>query len=180
MAGRTRTFSTEWQSIFVASRWALWSHRRGKPLGFLELNTDVTERKRAEEGLRSLSARLLTLQDDERRRIARESHDSVCQMLVALALNVAALEPQAKGQGERAERIAAESRELIQRITQELRTISYLLHPPLLDEAGLPAAIRDLTHWPRFAQRKRELSRAKLGLVLSAKGDSPLGDRPDL
>ena len=48
--------------IFVASRWTLWSDARGNPLGFQELNTDITERKRAEESLRSLSARLLTMQ----------------------------------------------------------------------------------------------------------------------
>jgi len=51
----------------------------------LELNTDVTEGKRAEESLRSLSGRLLTLQDEERRRIAHELHDSAGQTLVALA-----------------------------------------------------------------------------------------------
>ena len=51
----------------------------------MELNTDVTEGKRAEESLRSLLGRLLTLQDEERRRIAHELHDSAGQTLVALA-----------------------------------------------------------------------------------------------
>jgi PAS domain S-box-containing protein len=128
--------------IFVASRWALWTNNDGKPLGFLELNTNVTERKRAEESIRSLSARVLTMQDDERRRIARELHDSAGQTLVALALNIASLLEENETLGGKAEHVCRESLELIEGLTQELRTISYLLHPPLLDEAGLPAAIR--------------------------------------
>jgi PAS domain S-box-containing protein len=139
--------------IFVASRWALWSNSRGKALGFLELNTNVTERKRAEASLRSLSARLLTMQDDERRRIARELHDSAGQVLVALSLNIASLQGEANGWGERTERICSESLGLIKRLTEELRTLSYLLHPPLLDEAGLAAAIRWLAEG--FAARTK-------------------------
>jgi signal transduction histidine kinase len=69
-------------------------------------------------------------------------HDSAGQVLVALALNLASLKQDAKGLGERAERVYNESLELLHRLTQELRTMSYLLHPPLLEEAGLPAAIR--------------------------------------
>src|SRR5438132_1625914 len=75
--------------ITVASRWSVWSDKQGKPLGFLELNTDLTEQKRAEENLRTMSGRLLQLQDEERRRIARELHDSAGQMLVALDMNLA-------------------------------------------------------------------------------------------
>jgi PAS domain S-box-containing protein len=134
-------FQRNGNRIFVVSRWALWAKNGGEPLGFLELNTDVTERKRAEESLRSLSGRLLRLQDEERRWIARELHDSAGQTLVAPALNIASVQAETKPQSATAH-ACRESLDLIEGLTQELRTISYLLHPPLLDEAGLPAAIR--------------------------------------
>src|SRR5262249_9632162 len=81
--------------IIVASRWTRWSDKQGKPLGFLQLNTDITDRKRAEEGLRAVSGRLLQMQDEERRRIARELHDSAGQMLVALDMNLMSLRKEA-------------------------------------------------------------------------------------
>lgn len=102
---------------------------------------DITERKRAEESLRLLSGQLLHLQDQERRRIARELHDSVGQMLAALGMNLAAM-------GNDVERLIKtrstinDSVTLVQDLSQEVRTISHLLHPPLLDEAGLASALR--------------------------------------
>jgi PAS domain S-box-containing protein len=127
--------------IHVASRWSVWSSREGQTLGFLELNTDITERQRAEENLRALSGRLLSMQDEERRRIARELHDSAGQMLVALHLNLGCVQAEVAPHGGQAERACRESMAILEELTKELRTMSYLLHPPLLDEAGLPAAI---------------------------------------
>jgi PAS domain S-box-containing protein len=139
--------------ITVASRWSVWADKQGKPLGFLELNTDLTEQKRAEASLRSMSGRLLQMQDEERRRIARELHDSAGQMLVALDMNLTTIQRDGTGLTPVAARACAESLHLVQQMSKELRTISHLLHPPLLDEAGLPSAIRWFVEG--FAERSK-------------------------
>src|SRR6266496_2876053 len=101
---------------------------------------DISERKRSEEGLRVLSGQLLQLQDDERRRIARELHDSAGQTLAALNMNLAPLCQ--NGIDPHSRKAIAESLNLIAGLSRELRTISHLLHPPLLDEVGLASAVR--------------------------------------
>lgn len=103
---------------------------------------DVTDRKKAEEDLRQLSGRLLTLQDDERRRIARELHDSSAQLLVALGMNLQTVRDEATSLPPRAARAVEESLELVQEMSKEIRTLSHLLHPPLLDEMGLASALK--------------------------------------
>jgi signal transduction histidine kinase len=110
----------------------------------------TAELDKANRSLRELSARLLQLQDEERRRIARELHDSVGQMLAALTMNLSAVQADI----ERLTKTAAaltDSEALVQEMSKEIRTISHLLHPPLLDEAGLSSAL----HWyiEGFAQR---------------------------
>jgi signal transduction histidine kinase len=119
------------------------------------LETEVAERRVAEEklrrsqaeleslverrtaALRQLSSRLLSLQDSERRRIARELHDSLGQYLVALKLNVDILR-QSPGRGE----LWAQADELMERCIAEVRTLSYLLHPPTMDAVGIVSAAR--------------------------------------
>lgn len=104
---------------------------------------DITERKRVEESLRALSGRLLRLQDDERRRIARELHDSAGQQLAALGMNLDQLESgSAQTWSPDARAMIQESRDFVTQLSTELRTISHLLHPPLLDEVGLSSALR--------------------------------------
>jgi PAS domain S-box-containing protein len=103
---------------------------------------DISQRKRSEEALRTLSGQLLRSQDEERRRIARELHDSSGQILAALSMNLAPLE---SGDGNNALSTAKaikESLGLIEDLSNQLRTISHLLHPPLLDEVGLSSALR--------------------------------------
>ncbi len=95
----------------------------------------------ANRDLRELTARLMRSQDDERRRLARELHDSGGQTLAALTMNLGAV----GGDLERLQQTARtieDTLALAQTINQEVRTVSYLLHPPLLDEAGLASAIR--------------------------------------
>ncbi|HUA25504.1 MAG TPA: histidine kinase [Steroidobacteraceae bacterium] len=108
----------------------------------LALVHDVTARKRAEEQLRRVAAELLQLQDEERRRIGRDLHDSTGQSLAALEIDLAAL-------GREAEKLSPQGREqleqcvvLARQCSAEIRTASYLLHPPLLDELGLSSALR--------------------------------------
>ena len=106
-----------------------------------ELEQRNTEVLQQSEQLRELSNRLLQTQDDERRRIARELHDSAGQIVTALGLNLASITNHL-GQGPLIGKAVEESRELIQQLSKEIRTMSYLLHPPLLDENGLSEAIR--------------------------------------
>ena len=101
------------------------------------LTHQVRERARAESALRALSARLLTLQDEERRKFARELHDSVGQQLVAMKMGICSLEEKLP-----ADPALQDCLKLVDETIAETRTISHLLHPPLLDEAGLKSALR--------------------------------------
>jgi len=103
---------------------------------------DISERKQAEESFRLLSGRLLQLQDEERRRIARELHDSAGQILAALTMNLTPLEYASGKSHTDVGKAIRESLGLIDELSKQLRTISYLLHPPVLDEIGLPSALR--------------------------------------
>jgi len=100
---------------------------------------DVTGKARAEEAIRRLSGRLIRLQDQERRRIARELHDSLGQYLASLKLTIDVL---ANAPQERRGSLLAEASNLAQDCITETRTVSHLLHPPLLDEMGLSSAAR--------------------------------------
>lgn len=113
---------------------------------------DITARKRAQSSLRRLSARLLQLQDEERRRLARELHDSTGQDLAALEMNLVQLEASARARlQEEARTTLSGSVSLVRQCSQQIRTMSYLLHPPLLDELGLEVAVRDFAEG--FSQR---------------------------
>ncbi len=101
------------------------------------------------EEVRELTGRLLKLQDDERRRLARELHDSTGQMLVAMKLALEQMSEESKGQP--LELLVAQTIAINEEMSRELRTMSYLLHPPLLDEVGLPSALRWYTEG--FSQR---------------------------
>jgi len=106
-----------------------------------ELEQRTLEVVRKSEGLRSLSARLLRIQDEERRRIARELHDSAGQLIAALGMELSKLEQEVKKSAPQLTKWIEESEELVQQLHKEIRTTSYLLHPPLLDEAGLFSAL---------------------------------------
>lgn len=110
---------------------------------YIQLNfRNISDRVHGEREMRRLSARLLRLQDEERRRIARELHDSTAQNLSALEMNMSLLEPLLDKTGSRARRLAEDTRRIAGECSRELRNISYLLHPPLIDEVGLPFAIK--------------------------------------
>ncbi len=114
----------------------------GTIAGVLSTFSNITERRRAEEAMRQLSTRLLQLQDEERRRLGRELHDSLAQTVLAVNLNLAQAMQSTEPVTGRARLAVEEARRLLQEMSQEIRTLSYLLHPPLLDELGLVSAIK--------------------------------------
>jgi PAS domain S-box-containing protein len=124
--------------------------------------TQELEQRNAEvlqqaEQLRELSNRLLKTQDDERRRIARELHDSAGQLITVLGMNLAGI-AQRVGQNPSLSETVEDTQNLVQQLSREIRTTSYLLHPPLLDESGLSQAI----HW--YMQGLKERSDLEIEL----------------
>lgn len=117
----------------------------------VRVNQRTAELRAAEADLRLLSGRLMQLQDEERRRISRELHDSSGQALAALSMSLAMLDREADKLSERARRNLSDAARLVRELSQEVRTMSHLLHPPLLDEAGLESALRWFVEG--FAQR---------------------------
>jgi signal transduction histidine kinase len=92
--------------------------------------------------LELLNDRITTLRDDERRQIARELHDSVGQLLAAISMNTSFLQSRFHQLGDDITKRLGENATLIGEAIKQIRTISHLLHPPLLDEAGLASALR--------------------------------------
>ena len=105
----------------------------------------------SEISLRQLSARLLKLQDEERRRIARDLHDTTGQKIAVLSMTLDRLNKLIDARKTEVKSALAESREVVGKIGEEIRTLSYLLHPPLLDECGLASAV----HWYTEGFKKR-------------------------
>ena len=139
----------------------------GEILEWFGAASDVTVRKEAEESfrklaqtldaevrartreleeqssqVRDLSWRLLRSQDEERRHIARELHDGVGQILAALGMNIAIVQRESGNLSNEASRAVSESAFMVEELSREIRTMSHLLHPPMLDEIGLPSALR--------------------------------------
>jgi PAS domain S-box-containing protein len=111
--------------------------------------SDITEMKNAERAIHSLSTRLLQLQDDERRRIGRELHDGLAQTVLAINLSLAQVRQSLSSQEEAAAVSLERARTLTQQMSREIRTLSYLLHPPLLDDLGLVSTLKEGIR-PRF------------------------------
>jgi len=134
------------------------------------LETRVSERtaelKIANDSLRQLSLHLLRTQDDERRRIARELHDGIGQLLVAIKLNSDLVARENLSEPARA--AVLQNGTMVEEILSGIRTISHLLHPPLLDEAGLPSALR--WYVDEFSQRS--------GIKVKLECDPELGRLP--
>jgi PAS domain S-box-containing protein len=127
----------------------------GRVVGASKVARDITGRREAEEARKeaAIAARLLQVQDTERRRIARELHDGVGQLLAAIGMNVSQnLEEQAKLSPATARRVH-QNLDLIAQASAEIRTISYLLHPPMLEELGLRFALK--SYVDGFAERSK-------------------------
>jgi PAS domain S-box-containing protein len=115
------------------------------------------ELERRNSHLRELSSRLLESQDAERRHIARELHDSAGQTLTAIGLQLAQISENAKKDRALVKEVQY-AEELVQHLAREIRTTSYLLHPPLLDETGISSAL----HW--YVQGLAERSSLEIDL----------------
>lgn len=126
-----------------------------------ELEQRTGELMKQSEDIRNLSAQLLQIQDEERRRIARELHDSAGQTLAVLAMTLAQLAREANVKAPGISHQAEASERIVQQLQQEIRTASYLLHPPLLDENGLTSALG----W--YAQGLRERTALDISLDVS-------------
>jgi PAS domain S-box-containing protein len=122
------------------------------------LITDLTVRKQQAE----FASRLQSMQDEERKRIARELHDSVGQLLAAVSMNTGIVLSQAHLLDSKAARAVSDNAVLVEQISSEIRTISHLLHPPLLDLAGLVSALR----W--YVDGFSERSKIKVDLEIPA------------
>jgi signal transduction histidine kinase len=134
---------------------------RAKVSVFADLHRKTRQMETLNAELRSLSARLIASQDEERRRIARDLHDSVGQLIATLSMNNGlallkseALHPESIGP-------LHQNDELLRQLSKEIRTMSHLLHPPLLDEIGLLPAIK------LFAEGFTERSHVKVAVDLS-------------
>src|SRR6476660_5376772 len=106
-----------------------------------ELQRRNEENVQQSEQLRDLSVRLLQTQDEERRHIARELHDSAGQTLAALGMSLALISEGAKNNPAQFAKSITDAEGLVRHLTQEIRTTSSLLHPPLLDETGISSAL---------------------------------------
>lgn len=106
------------------------------------LEESNTKLERAKDYLQELTGRIFRLQDEERRRLARELHDGTTQNLIALAMNFARLRKSLPSSHAADATLFSDSIQLIDRSIQELRTMSHLLHPPLIEELGLPDTLR--------------------------------------
>ncbi|HET7212239.1 MAG TPA: PAS domain S-box protein [Terriglobia bacterium] len=132
---------------------------RGHINGVAAIAHDIADRKQVEKELKELSARLLQVQDEERRNMARELHDSVIQGLAAAVINLSLLKDSIHLDPEAARTLDA-TLKIIEDSVREIRTFSYLLHPPLLDVNGLQSALR----WYVEGYSKRSGVRVELNL----------------
>lgn len=106
------------------------------------LTWEIKERERAERDLRNLSAKVLRIQDEERRRFARDLHDGVGQILTGALIAVSQASSCSEPLPTGCQSGLREVEDLLQQAVREVRTVSHLLHPPLLDESGLFSAVR--------------------------------------
>jgi PAS domain S-box-containing protein len=118
----------------------------GRVVRVAGVTEDVTDRLRVEEGLRRVSGRLLTLRDEEQRRVARELHETVSQEMAALKMALARVGDTLPKRDKLGKRFLQSARDFAEEVIRQIRTVSYLLHPLLLDEAGLGPALRSFAN----------------------------------
>lgn len=158
LQGKRKTFELDKRYIRKDGT-IVWAHATstllrdaaGNPKSFIAVVEDVTARKMAEEAIQALPAQLLKAQDEERRRIARELHDSTAQELAVVAMNLGLIEEWMEGRDAWAANLLGDSLAVLAQANRDLRTLAHLLHPPMLDELGLAGALRHYVEG--FSQR---------------------------
>jgi signal transduction histidine kinase len=143
-------------AMFALAIFLFWIH-------YLLLGKELAERERMEDNARRLSGRILHLQDEERRKFSRELHDSLGQLLALAKMHVYTLREKNPQDG-----LLTQIEALLDQSIAETRTISHLLHPPLLDEVGLTSALR--WYLEGFSQRS--------GIQVSTDIEEDLGRLP--
>ena len=134
------------------------NHRKDERMRLSKESLEAVNRQQAAElghahrHVRDLTTQVLHLQDEERRRLARELHDGVGQLLAALSMNLSSIATDLERLSKTANKVA-DSSALVSDMTRDIRTISHLLHPPLLDEVGLRPALQ--VYIEGFAERSK-------------------------
>ncbi len=129
--------------LHAHARPIIWSDADGVRLKLVgDAIANLLERKRVEDSLREVSHRLHRSQDEERRRIARELHDSTAQLLAAAMMILGEMEDALAARDAKVKKLVQEGMRVVELCSQEVRTLAHLLHPPLLDQMGLVSALR--------------------------------------
>ncbi|HXM65536.1 MAG TPA: MEDS domain-containing protein [Candidatus Acidoferrum sp.] len=116
-----------------------------------QLVEEIKRREDAETSLRTLTSQLMLIRDEERRRVAHELHESTAQVLATLSMNLCVLGDIDRPANASESKLITESASLVDGLLGEVRQLSHLLHPPTLDEMGLPSAIQWYSE--QFAKR---------------------------
>ena len=160
VAGRTSAWQAEYRFLKRDGTYGHMLHRghfrfddEGKTVRALGSIMEITERKEAEALSRSISRRIIQAQENERRRVSRELHDSANQILASVKFRIESLEEQLSGQSTRIRREAQKTRLLLNKVMAEIRRISRNLRPAELDDLGLASAVRTLAD--EFGERTK-------------------------
>jgi signal transduction histidine kinase len=133
------------------SRGVPFTDASGRVVRVVGFNHDITEQTRVEDDLRHLSQQLLTLRSEEQRRLSRELHETASQTLTALKMTLRQISDLLPQSDTRARKLVTAAGVLASDAIREVRTISSILHPPLMDEVGLAAGVR--AYAKLFAER---------------------------
>ena len=140
LAMEYRMCAAEGRIFWVAHHGQIRCNANDQPVVLAGILQDISTRKQAEEERHKLTAKLLHAEEEERRRIARELHDTTAQHLAALKMGFTRIRNE---RGSDAPSLQPETLHLLDQAIQEIRTLTYVLHPPLLEEFGLVGALKD-------------------------------------
>lgn len=134
---RRKDGSTFWANVIITPV----RDETNKLIGFAKVTRDTTEKMEKERSLRDLASHLLQMQDEERRRIGRDLHDSLGQCVTAMKISLDTLAQRVRSNDADLSRQVSQCAGLAEECVKEVRTLSYLLYPPMLEEMGLKSAI---------------------------------------